>query len=279
MRIEKIDRTVFITGASSGIGLETALCFHDRGWNVVATMRNPNARCTLLHEKGLPDLVHLDVLDEASIRSAISYALDKYKKIDTLVNNAGYAIYGPCEAATPEQVKRQFDTNVFGLLEVTRQFLPFFRRQRNGVLINVTSMGGRVGFPLYSIYNSTKWAVEGFSEALQYELKPFNVKVKIIEPGVIKTDFYGRSMDEVDCTGLEGDYDNILARGEKRSGEKVLRTGSEPAVVARIIYKAATDGSWRLRYTVGFDAWQVWLLRRLIPEGLFFRIFEKAVLY
>jgi NAD(P)-dependent dehydrogenase (short-subunit alcohol dehydrogenase family) len=278
-KMEDTDKTVLITGASSGIGLETALHFYDRGWNVVATMRNPQKRRTKLHEKGLPDLVHLDVMDADSIRSAIAYTLDKYQKIDVLVNNAGYAIYGPFEATTPEQTGRQFDTNVFGLMEVTRQLLPLFRRQRNGVLVNVTSMGGRIGFPLYTIYNSTKWALEGFSEALHYELKPLNIKVKVIEPGVVKTDFYDRSMDNVDCSEMAGDYDNILKRGEKRSGDKVLQNASEPYVVARVIYKAATDGSWRLRYTVGLDAWQVGLMRRLLPDRLFFRVLEKAVLY
>jgi NAD(P)-dependent dehydrogenase (short-subunit alcohol dehydrogenase family) len=223
------DKTVLITGASSGIGLETALYFHARGWNVIATMRNPEKRRTLLHEKGLPDLVHLDVMDGDSIRVAIGHALDKYQKIDVLVNNAGYAIYGPFESTTLEQIQRQFNTNVFGLMEVTRQLLPHFRQQRSGVLINVTSMGGRIGFPLYTIYNSTKWALEGFSEALQYELKPLNIKVKVIEPGVIKTDFYNRSMDVVDCTGMAGDYDKILKRGEKRAGENALRTGCEPS--------------------------------------------------
>ena len=119
-------KTVLITGASSGIGLETALTFFELGWNVVATMRNPENRRTLLHEKGLPDLVHLDVMDSVSIRAAIQYALDKYRKIDVLVNNAGYAVYGPFEATTQAQVVRQFNTNVFGLMQVTREILPPF---------------------------------------------------------------------------------------------------------------------------------------------------------
>ncbi len=273
-----MNKTIFITGASSGIGLETALYFFEREWNVVATMRNPDKRRTPLHDKGLPDLLHLDVMDSASIRAAILCALDKYQKIDVLVNNAGYAVYGPFEATTREQAARQFDTNVFGLMEVTREILPVFRRQQGGVLINVASMGGRIGFPLYTLYNSTKWAVEGFSEALQYELRPLNIKVKLIEPGVIRTDFFERSLDPVDSTALTEAYGKILKRGEKRTGERILRTGSEPHAVAQTIYRAATDGSWRLRYSVGLDAWQVSLLRRLLPEGLFYWVLEKAVL-
>ena len=271
------NKTVLITGASSGIGLETALYFTERGWNAIATMRNPDKRRTPLHEKGLPDLVHLDVMDSASIRAAIQCALDKYRKIDVLVNNAGYAVYGPFEATTPAQVARQFDTNVFGLMEVTREILPLFRQQKGGVLINVASMGGRIGFPLYTLYNSTKWAVEGFSEALQYELKPLNIKVKVIEPGVIKTDFYDRSLETVDSTAFTEAYGNILKRGQRRF-ETAMRTSSFPRAVARAIYQAATDASWRLRYPVGSDAWQVSLLRRLLPAELFYRLLEKAVL-
>jgi NAD(P)-dependent dehydrogenase (short-subunit alcohol dehydrogenase family) len=159
-------KTVLITGASSGIGMETALYFHERKWNVVATMRNPDKRRTPLHEKGLPDLVHLDVMDEKSIRDAVAYAVKKHGRIDVLVNNAGYAMYGLFEAATKEQAARQFETNIFGLMAVTREVLPHFRKQKDGVLINIASMGGRIGFPLYSIYNASKWAVEGFSESL-----------------------------------------------------------------------------------------------------------------
>jgi len=276
--VSNTNKTILITGASSGMGLETALYFFERRWNVIATMRHPEKRRTPLHEKGLPDLVHLDVMDSVSIRAAIQCALDKYRKIDVLVNNAGYAVYGPFEATTPAQVARQFNTNVFGLMEVTREILPLFRQQKSGVLINVASMGGRIGFPLYTLYNSTKWAVEGFSEALQYELKPLNIKVKVIEPGVIKTDFYDRSLESVDSTAFTEAYGNILKRGQKRFDETAMRTGSAPRVVARVVYQAATDASWRLRYPVGNDAWQVSFLRRLLPEGMFYRLLEKAVL-
>jgi NAD(P)-dependent dehydrogenase (short-subunit alcohol dehydrogenase family) len=271
-------KTVLLTGASSGIGLETALYFYEQQWNVIATMRNPGKRRTLLHERGLPDLVHLDVMDDSSIRSAIQYTIDKYQGIDVLVNNAGYAVYGPFEGTTQAQVMRQFNTNVFGLMQVTRQLLPLFRKQKGGVLVNVASMGGRIGFPLYTLYNSTKWAVEGFSEALQYELKPLNIKVKLIEPGVIKTDFYDRSMDAVDNSEWMGVYGGILKRGQRRTGPAAVRHGTSPRVVARGIFRAATDPSRRLRYPVGTDARQVALLRWLLPERLFYWVFEKLLL-
>lgn len=271
-------RTVFITGASSGIGLETALLFSERGWNVVAAMRDPDKRCTPLHDRGLTDLVHLDVTDSTSVRAALQYAVDRHQRIDVLVNNAGYALYGPFEAATREQVSRQVDTNLFGLMEVTRAVLPIFRRQGGGVLINLSSVGGRAGFPLYSIYNSTKWAVEGLTESLQYELKPLNIKVKLIEPGVIRTDFYGRSLDPVDCAALKEEYGDILKRGEKRIGGEAPQSATEPKAVAQTIYRAATDGSPRLRYVVGTDARLAFALRRFMPERVFHRLLERALL-
>jgi len=271
-------KTVFITGSSSGIGLATALYFFDKGWNVIATMRCPEQRKTALHEKGLPDLVHLDVADKKTIDAAVAYVLDKYQRVDALVNNAGYAIYGPFEAASREQIARQYQTNVFGLMEVTRAMLPVFRAQKDGVIINVSSMGGRIGFPLYSLYNSTKWAVEGFSESLQYELNEHHIRIKIVEPGVIKTDFYDRSLDrEQDCAACEA-YGSILKRAEKSFSEGGMTAGSDPQVVAKIIYRAATDCSRRLRYPSGSDAVLVNFLRAILPERLFFSILERYTL-
>jgi NAD(P)-dependent dehydrogenase (short-subunit alcohol dehydrogenase family) len=278
MIMSDANKTVLVTGASSGIGLETAVYFFEQGWTVIATMRDPDKRRTPLHEKGQIDLVHLDVTDSASIRTAVQHVVDTHQRLDVLVNNAGYAVYGPFEATTPAQMMRQFNTNVFGLLEVTRACLPLFRQQKEGVVVNVASMGGRIGFPLYTLYNSTKWAVEGFSEALRYELKPLNIRVKLIEPGVIKTDFYDRSLETVDSTSLMEAYGEILKRGQKRAGENALRTGITPRAVAQTIYRAATDASGRMRYPVGRDAWQVAILRRLLPDELFFWLLEKAVL-
>jgi NAD(P)-dependent dehydrogenase (short-subunit alcohol dehydrogenase family) len=271
-------KTVLITGASSGIGLETALLFFERKWNVVATMRNPQKRRTPLHEKGLPDLVHLDVMDEGSIRAAVDDAVKKYGGIDVLVNNAGYAVYGPFEATTPQQAARQFETNIFGLMAVTRAVLPLFRRQKGGVLINVASMGGRIGFPLYSVYNATKWAVEGFSEAIQHELAPLGIRVKIIEPGVILTDFYERSLVVADPAGLEEAYAGILKRSRLRNEGAIQRMGSQPSAVARTIHRAATDGGWRLRYIAGLDGGLISMLRRILPYAWFNWVLERAVL-
>lgn len=152
-------QTIFITGASTGIGRAAALHFRDKGWNVAATMRNPAEHADLAAEKVLT--CALDVTQPATIRPAMEQALKAFGHIDVLVNNAGYGTFGPFEAATDEQIERQYATNVTGLMYVTRAFLPHFRERRSGTIINISSVGGRATFPLFSLYHGTKWAVEG----------------------------------------------------------------------------------------------------------------------
>jgi NAD(P)-dependent dehydrogenase (short-subunit alcohol dehydrogenase family) len=268
-------KTVLITGASTGIGRATALYFQQQGWNVVATMRTP-AKETQLATLPNVTLLPLDVTQPESIKSALAAAFAKFGKLDAVVNNAGYALSGVFEAYTPEQIRRQFETNLFGLMEVCRQTLPYFRKQRAGTLVNVASMGGRLTVPLYSSYHSTKWAVEGFSESLHYELLPLGIRVKIIEPGAIKTDFYERSADVAKVDGLP-DYQETVAvatANMNAAGDK----GEKPEVVAKAIFQAASDTSNRLRYTVGGDAKMLLLLRRLLPETWFYGIVRSQVM-
>jgi short-subunit dehydrogenase len=239
---------------------------------VVATMRNPKTRQTDLKGKDNIDCVHLDVLDIESVRKAVKFARDKHERIDVIVNNAGYATLGPFEASKSEQVRKQFNTNVIGLMDIIKEIIPVFREQKYGTIINVASMGGRVPFPFYSVYNSTKWAVEGFSESLQYELRPFNIRIKIVEPGVIETDFYGRSMEafQDDSTRM---YDSYL-QGSKNKMEN-MKT-SKPIVAAKVIFEGANDKSWKLRYAVGGDAKLLSLVRKLAPDQLFFPILRRS---
>lgn len=265
--------TLLLTGSSSGIGRATALYFAERGWNVVATMRTPEKADASMRRDGL-HLVPLDVTDAASIRAAVAGTLARFGAIDAVVNNAGYGLVGPFEATTPEQVSRQFATNVFGLMDVTREVLPHLRERRAGVIVNVASMGGRITFPLYSAYHGTKWAVEGFSEALTYELEPFGVRVKIVEPGPIKTDFYDRSMDLVTKAGLTA-YDSFVAKAMP-STQKAGETAPGPEAVAKVIWKAVTDGSKRIRYQA--NSTQILTLRKLLPDRLFMAVVKAAVL-
>jgi short-subunit dehydrogenase len=268
-----MNKTVLITGASSGIGKAAAQLFAQRGWNVVATVRSP-AQATDLKQLERVTVLRLDVTDTATIQQAVAEAIAQFGQIDTLVNNAGYALVGPFEASTSAQIQQQFATNVFGLMEVTRALLPQFRQQGHGTIINVASVGGRVTFPLYSLYHSTKWAVEGFSESLQYELAPLGIRVKIIEPGAIKTDFYDRSMDVMTQPGLTA-YDSVVNTAMPKMN-KAGETGASAELVAQVIYRAATDNSQRLRYSA--NSAFILTLRKLLPDSLFFQIVRRAVL-
>jgi NAD(P)-dependent dehydrogenase (short-subunit alcohol dehydrogenase family) len=268
-------QTVLITGSSTGIGKATAKHFRDQGWNVVATMRTPE-RETELKDAGNVMLARLDVTDADSIQAAIDAGLARFGRIDAVVNNAGYGLTGSFESMTLERIRRQFETNVFGLMEVTRRILPHFRAHKAGTVINVASMGGRLTFPFYSVYHATKWAVDGFSESLQFELRPLGIRVKIVEPGAIKTDFYDRSVDLAHDRALS-EYNALVDKAMRRmnaAGEK----GASPEIVARAIYRAATDGSWRLRYPVGSDARSMLALRRLLPDGAWQAMIRHALL-
>ncbi len=271
------NKTVLITGTSSGIGKETAIYFSKKEWNVIATMRNPKKRKNVFQNIKNIDTIHLDVLDYSSIKKAIEYAKKKYGSIDVLVNNAGYASFGPFEISSQDHVEKQFKTNVLGLMDVTREIITLMRKQKQGVIINVTSSAGRMTFPLYSLYNSTKWAVEGFAESLQFELRQFNIKVKNIEPGIIKTDFYDRSKDEIKI-GKIHEYDKIVEI-MKNYEENNLKKGrySHPNVVAKTIYNAATDNTWKLRYHTGKYSGMILWLRRILPERIFLRLLRYLI--
>jgi short-subunit dehydrogenase len=269
-------KTVLITDASSGISRATALLFQQKGWNVAATMRSPEQEINKANSLASRDraiCLKLDVTDRSTITSAISETIQQFGAIDVLVNNAGYGLVGAFETSTPDQIQRQFNTNVFGLMETTRAILPHFRDRRNGAIVNVASIGGHVAFPLYSLYHATKWAVEGFSESLQHELLAFNIRVKVIEPGPIKTDFYDRSADR----SHNSDFPEYDAFSDRVLGklDEVGTTGASPEVVAKTIYRASTDNSWKLRYPADPLAKQLLLLRKLLPDFLFTKIVRQ----
>lgn len=267
-------KTVLITGASSGIGKSTALYFAAKGWNVAATMRTPEKEVDLGLVEGIK-LFRLDVTNPETIRQAINEAINTFGALDVVVNNAGYGGVGVFEAASPEQIQRQFETNVFGVMNVIREVLPYFREQRRGTIVNVTSVGGLITFPIYSVYHATKWAVEGFAEALQYELRSFNIRIKNIEPGAIKTDFYDRSQDLFKKNGLTeyDSYAQITLANTQKAGE----AAPGPLVVAKKIYQAATSSTYRLRYAAGPQAPALLVLRWLLPLCWFGGIVRMVV--
>ncbi|MET0703608.1 MAG: SDR family oxidoreductase [Mycobacterium sp.] len=261
-------QTILITGSSSGLGRATAKLFHEKGWNVVATMRAPEAETELTQLDNVL-VARLDVQDAASITAAVDAGVAQFGRIDALVNNAGYGAYGPLEATPIEKVHRQFEVNVFGLLATTKALLPHFRANRSGTIINVSSMGGRITFPLGTLYHGSKFAVEGLSESLHYELAPLGVRVKIIEPGGIRTDFGGRSFDFTHDPALT-EYQPLVDAVLAGLGSTMVEQGSEPETIAEIIYGAATDGSDSLRYVAGDDAVALLAARRTADDPTFF---------
>jgi NAD(P)-dependent dehydrogenase (short-subunit alcohol dehydrogenase family) len=269
---DAMPKTIVITGASSGIGKAAARLFFDKGWNVVATMRNPAAE-TDLKESARLKLVALDVQDPEGPKAAVAEAIKAFGRIDVWLNNAGYGAFGPVEAGTREQIERQFDVNVFGLIACVQAIAPHFREQKAGVLINISSIGGIMTVPAYAVYNSTKFAVEGLSEGLWYELGTFGIKVKVIEPGAIKTDFGGRSQDVWDVSRVP-DYAPFMDK-VKAARASYVANSSTPELVAEVIYGAATDPSDRMRYAVGSDARRFIPLRRLLGAGLMMRMIKQ----
>ncbi|CAO3431535.1 SDR family oxidoreductase [Azospirillum doebereinerae] len=253
-------KTILITGCSSGIGKAAARLFAERGWNVVATMRDPadGAELTALDNVLV---TRLDVQDQDSIGRAIQAGITRFGRIDALVNNAGYGQYGLFEALSRESIQRQFDVNVFGVMDVTRAILPHFRTNKAGVILNVGSGAGLFTLPMISLYCASKFALEGFSEALAYELASQNITVKLIEPhgGVTATRFSERAAgdqaqeDQAQDAGL-ADYDAFSRNTSAAFARMTAARAMSAQDVAEAILAAATDGTDRLRYPVGDDS-------------------------
>ncbi|MCP4941921.1 MAG: SDR family oxidoreductase [Planctomycetaceae bacterium] len=246
-----MSQTVFITGASAGIGKATARHFSQQGWNVAATVRNPQDGAKLEGDNVL--VTKLDLLDPATIQDAVAAAEKRFGSIDVLVNNAGYGAYGPLEATPMSVVRRQFEVNLFGLIEVTKAVLPGMRRQKSGTIVNVSSVGGRMTYPFGTLYHGSKWAVEGLSESLNFEARLFGGSVKIVEPGGVKTDFSGRSFVFTEDTALEA-YQPMIDAMKAVMENQDTSQHQNPEDVAEIIWTAATDGTDRLRYISGDGA-------------------------
>ena len=262
--------TILITGASSGFGEATARLFAARGWNVIATMRNPEASNALqLGDNVL--VTRLDVEDLDTIEAAISEGIARFGRIDALVNNAGYGLFAVFEAASREAVKRQFDVNVFGVMDVTRAILPHFRSNRKGTIINISSGAGVIGFPMASLYSASKFAVEGFTEALGYELSGLGITVKLVEPGGAPgTGFMTRSGAEGAAIPVAPDYYPFLDHIGKLYAGMAEGTDLDAVdKVASAIFEAATDGSNRLRYIPTTDIRPLVDARRSATEELY----------
>jgi NAD(P)-dependent dehydrogenase (short-subunit alcohol dehydrogenase family) len=242
-------KTVLVTGASSGIGAATVARFLAQGWNAVATMRAPDRAPWPESETLL--VARLDVQEPESITAAVEAAVDRFGQIDVVVNNAGYGQYGIFEAVAPEEVQRQLEVNLLGPMAVMRAVLPHFRGRRAGVFVNVSSGAGLYGLPMASVYCASKFALEGFTEAVSYELRATGVAVKLVIPhgGVAGTQF-GTGLATPPVPEVYHDYatDSWTAAAGKPAPDPVAADE-----VASVIFAAATDPTDRLRYLVGYD--------------------------
>jgi len=243
-----MQKTIFITGASSGLGKAAAKLFQSKGWNVIASMRNPEKESELNQLENIT-LLPLDVTDLNQVKTTISKLLAS-QSVDVVLNNAGFGLVGPLEAFSEEQINTQIQTNLFGVINVTRAFLSNFREKRSGTFINVTSTFGLMSFPTCSVYSATKFGVDGFSEGLLYELAQFGVKVKIVAPGGMQTDFAGRSLQG----GMHDAYDLLAAKVSEGYSAEQIANYTRPEEVAQVIFDAATDNNNQFRYIAGRDA-------------------------
>jgi NADP-dependent 3-hydroxy acid dehydrogenase YdfG len=264
--------TILITGASSGIGKETAILFAKNGWKVAATMRKLEHLSLFADFKNITTYI-LDVKDKESIKSCIKQVIHDFGKIDVIVNNAGIYTTNPLELTSDEIIDNVVETNIKGFLYTTKTILDHFRENKSGIIVNISSIAGRVTFPFQSIYHTSKWAIEGFSESLYYELKPLNIKVKIVEPGMVKTNIYNSVFDFPFEQYPVGYQENF--KKWHRYLMKNFKNGYIPELDAKIIYKAVNSNSSRLRYTSDFTTRAVFFLHSLLPLSVFQNIINK----
>jgi len=249
-------QVALITGCSSGIGYETALMLARNGFHTFATMRNTKKSDSLeeIIKKERLDLNirELDVNDDTSIENTINCIKREANRIDVLINNAGYGLVGFFEDLTLDEIRNQFETNFFGVLNITKKIIPIMRLQKSGIIINVSSGAGQVGFPGISAYVSTKFAIEGFSESLMYELFPYGIKVVIIEPGVIKTNFFRNCIVSEHSMKKSSPYSRSLGKFQKNV-ELMQEHATSPIDVAKVILQVLGNNEPKQRYIVGND--------------------------
>jgi NAD(P)-dependent dehydrogenase (short-subunit alcohol dehydrogenase family) len=249
-------RVAIVTGSSSGIGLDTSITLAQNGFLTYATMRNLDKGSiieTAAEKEKIPiRVVELDVTDDRSVSDAIQRIISEIGKIDVLVNNAGYGLVGAFEDLSMEEIKSQYETNVFGLMRVTQKVLPIMRKQESGIIVNVSSGAGIFGYPGGSAYVSTKFAVEGLTESISYELESFGIKVVLIEPGFIRTNFANAMILAKKAQDPNSPYSAMMQTIQSNSGE-MAKNASPVDSVSSAILKAVTSTRPNLRYLVGKD--------------------------
>ncbi|HYZ49515.1 MAG TPA: SDR family oxidoreductase [Nitrososphaeraceae archaeon] len=272
-------KVAIVTGSSTGIGYETSLALARNGFLTYATMRNlnkaENIKSVATKESLTLYVKQLDVTDDASVKNAVEAISSETRgRIDVLVNNAGYGLNGAFEDLAMDEIKAQYETNVFGLIRVTQAVLPTMRRQKSGTIVNISSGAGRFGFPSGSAYVSTKFAVEGLSESISYELEPFGIKVVIVEPGVIRTNFGNGLVVAKKSQHPNSPYSQMMKK-IANSFEELMKNSSSPSLVANVVLKAVKDENPSLRYLAGNDVEQ-WLgAKRTMSDEEFYKMMSQ----
>jgi NAD(P)-dependent dehydrogenase (short-subunit alcohol dehydrogenase family) len=275
------DRIAIVTGSSSGIGYEISLTLARNGLLTYATMRNLNKAeniKSVATKENLPVRVkQLDVTDDTSVKNAVQAISSETGRIDVLVNNAGYGLNGALEDLAMDEIKTQYETNVFGLIRTTQAVLPIMRKQKTGIIVNISSGAGRFGFPGGSAYVSTKFAVEGLSESMSYELEPFGIRVVIVEPGVIRTNFGNGLIVARKSQDPNSPYSQIMQKMVS-SFEEMMKNASSPNLVAQVVLNAVRDENPNLRYLAGNDVEQ-WLgTKRNMSDEEFYKMMRRNLM-
>ena len=275
-----MEKVALVTGSSSGIGFETSLALARNGFHTFATMRDlskdEEIKQVIKKEDLSIEILELDVDSEESVNQAIKIIFEKKGRIDVLVNNAGYGMWGTVEDVSVDDFKKQFETNFFSIIRLIQKVAPIMRKQNYGSIVNISSVAGRIGFPVSPAYISSKFALEGLSESLRFELMPFGVNVIIIEPGVIKTNFFN-SMKMAEKSNKNSEYNEITEK--VISGVKMMaEMGTHPNEVANTVVKALKEEKPLPRYVVGNDA-MMFLEARKMKTDIEFENYLKKELY
>ena len=273
-----VHKVAVVTGSSSGIGYETSLALAREGFLTYATMRNLEKGSIIKSDsdkENLPlKIMQLDVTDDASVSKAVQSIISDSGRIDVIVNNAGYGLVGAFEDLSLDEIKQQYETNLFGVVRVTQAVIPIMRKQKSGRIINISSGAGRFGYPGGSAYVSTKFAIEGLSESLSYELDPFGIKVILVEPGVIRTNF-GNGMVVAKNSQDPGSAYLSMTRKMNEVFGQLMQNGSPPSLVANVVLQAAKTDNPNLRYLAGKDVEQWVDQKKKMSDNEFFNMMNQ----
>ncbi len=268
-----MNKVILITGTSSGIGKDTALSLIKEGHVVYGAARRLEMMQDIIQAGG--HAIKMDILKERNIDEVVNQIVKEQNRIDVLINNAGYGLWGAVETISIPEAKRQFDVNIFGLAYLTKKIIPLMRKQKSGKIINMSSMGGKVYTPFGAWYHATKYALEGWSDCLRIELKSFGIDVILIEPGVIKTEFQDVMMDSTVERSIGTPYEKKLKALEKATQEMYARgIGSPPSTITKLIIKAINSHNPKRRYVGGLFAKPMLFIKKWFGD----KMYEKAIM-